>query len=1128
MEWHHCGYFGWDYSNQAEVLSNSWGMIGTFFGGAYNFIWGCDWYSFTIDFLSTGGVPIPGYYSSSIFATGYTYLYEGGATVYGAPLFVVSSGNAGPGYGTSGAPNAYTALMVGASTTAHYAQPAYNNDSSLGGQPYDQIADFSSNGPTPQAMCKPDVVAPGAYAYSISPLSDSPGNGSEAFTVFGGTSQAAPFTAGLAALVFDQYGFDYEMEGLVKTTIEAGCDDLNQPAFRQGAGRINALKSVAIADGYYYESGEYLIESMNQYVWQNWWTAHDPADYSRGWYMNMYFGFATGSPFLYDSYYHPSYFYDYYDDGFTLYGKPGESSYTNVSAGVAGSYNDLADIDARWYELTNISSDSFTSTQVYTTYQIFGPGNFDKPFYDQFMAADYAIIYLSYSKAEFHELYDLAGQANYVFLHDWNDTNEDGIIQLQDSDNVGEVRRVMYDYSDTNCHQIHVGNPGAQWNGDQNATIYYHDVGNELYLWQNLDVTVTIKLFNRVNWDWFTFYQYGSGESINYPWEWNVSLTIPGDTDPGIYSGFMVLEYSTTDKFVPIAVRVDGVCNEDTGPLTFGELDGHPYDNGAIDGGLSYSNRYASGEWRFYAIDVTDEVDTDWNVTSWVMTNVTWMDPDTCIDVYVLMGGYGNNAYLGGAVSSTTEYLGGGRWDGTPTWETSNILLTDFTWDVNASCSDRGYFLIALHVSEYGANYIQENFTITVSVVNNMTLPGYNGPIGAVIFPGSTAEIRATSHADALVTDDSVWDSQTGTEDAVMFEATWTQLSVPGFPQLQIQQTAIELLSTVEQEHYGTLSGPVQGGWTPDVNPREDYDYVSLLAGQNVYIEIEFGAWSAGEGSALIHDPGDDFDVFVWAPGMAHTYANSLTGAQTATGANPEIGTFVAPVSGNYTIGLDYYSGNPTMGWRVYVYAYQASGVVTDGLSSELDTSATNTNAAYDVRARMITGTTLDADDAFSSYVVANVSVTNFHAPSVTVTAPGAAPGTAVGPGLVNINWTGSDVDAGETLGYSVEVSNDSGATWKVIVYGTTQESTVWDSESAFYGMPPTPGGEAGTPNFLVRVNVTDGRYTDSDVCDNAFILLGPPVVFELPLELITVIAVAIIVIIILLATCLLKRRQSK
>jgi hypothetical protein len=661
--------------------------------------------------------------------------------------------------------------------------------------------------------------------------------------------------------------------------------------------------------------------------------------------------------------------------------------------------------------------------------------------------------------------------------------------------------------------------------GDQNATIYYHDVGNELYLWRELDVTVTIKLFNRVDWTWIEEVQ------LLNPYDYDVNVSIPMGTDPGLYSGFMELTYTDDVHYAPICVRVDGDVSEDTSPLVFGELDGHPYDNGAIDGALSLSNRYASGEWRFYWIDVTDELGhttsyPDYNFTTWIMANVSWDDPETCIDVYPLFGGYGNQpVWMTGPLSSTTEYLGGGWWDGTPTYPQQNVLLTDWTWDYNTSSSIRGYYGLALHVSEYGGNYIQENFTVTISVVNNETLPGYAD------IPGSTAEILATSHSDAVVSSHSIWNSSLGTGDSVDFEATWDPLVVNGFPTISIKQTAIELLSTVEQEHYGTITGPVQGGWTPDVNPREGYDYVSLLAGQNVYVEIEFGTWTSGEGSSLIHGLDDDLDIFVWAPGMAHTYANSLTGAQTATGANPEIGTFVAPVSGNYTIGLDWYSGSVPMGWRVYVYAYQATGVTTDGLSSEIDTSVTDTNAAYDIRARMITGTSLDTDDAFATYVLSNVTVLNFHPPRVHVDSPGATAGTIEGPGLVTINWTGSDLNAGETLGYSVEVSNDSGATWKVIVYGTTQESAVWDPTSAFYGLPPTPyeaDGITRNPNFLVRVNVTDGREIDSDVCDNAFILDGPTITYTPPLELFVVIAVIIIVIIILLATCLLKRRQSK
>ncbi len=319
---------------------------------------------------------------------------------------------------------------------------------------------------------------------------------------------------------------------------------------------------------------------------------------------------------------------------------------------------------------------------------------------------------------------------------------------------------------------------------------------------------------------------------------------------------------------------------------------------------------------------------------------------------------------------------------------------------------------------------------------------------------------------------------------------------MPGFPTLKIKQTCLEFLLTVAQEHYGTITGPVQGGWTPDHNPREAYDYVDLLEGQNVYIEVEYGTWTAGEGSALIHSGCDVIDLFVWPPGVEHTHNNSLVGASTATSANPEIGTFVAPVTGTYTIGLDYYSGNPTMGWRVYIYTYRAlGGALHEGRSAVEDTAdILDFNGNFDVRLRRITGTSLDLDESFSSHVIRNIDIINYFPPNVTVLSPGEYTATAVyGPNPIRISWSGADLNTDEVLQYSVEISNDLGETWKIIAY-TTQNTTLWDPTSSFYGLPPTPweaDGQTRIPTFLVRVNVTDGRFYASDTSDHPWVLDG-------------------------------------
>ncbi|MFX1474615.1 MAG: S8 family serine peptidase [Promethearchaeota archaeon] len=1095
-EWDHCGYFsGWDFSNQAHILSNSWGWPDQFFTTPYDYIWGCDWFSYTMDFLSTGGITYV--YEN---ATGWTWIDSPGGpdtthTIAGqimpAPLFVVSAGNAGPGYGTQGSPNSVTSLIVGASTTSHYAQPIYNNDSSLGHQPYDQIADFSSNGPTPTSLPKPDVVAPGAYAFDITALHFAAGNGNNTWTVFGGTSQAAPIAAGVAALVFQALAYPAtppsgESQGVVKSIIKAGANDLQQPALRQGAGRVNAFRAVCIALGNDTTDGasDYLLSLRSDYTFAHYGDVH-PSTWWRSWYMSMFYGDLLGLPYQEDSLYHPGASVGanraWFDAGFTTHSMmPGQSRWINVTAATPGSLA-VDSLDAVWFELLNESTQIFLSTSVDTTYPLFADGHFDTSFMNQFMNdADYAVIHLAYSQGSFETLYDFSGHANSVYLHDWNDTNNNDAIDLQGSGSHGEVRLVMWGASATNVHQIHVGNPGAHWYGNHNATIYYHDVGHELGLWASLQVTVTIRLYKRVDWNWFTFYQYSSLEApappYVYPAAWNVTVTIPATIMPGIYEGFLKATKGTVSRYYPVTVRVDG--DVDPGDsLTWGNTDGHPYDNGAITGALNWDGSQASGEWRFYCVNITDdrEASTPRFTTSWVMINVTWDDPNTCIDVYSLMTGYGNRAYQGGGVQSVTDYQAGGRWNGTPSWSQQNVLLTDFNdaWAQypTSSAGLRGYLMICLHVSGYGGTYIPENFTISVSPVNNAT------QLSGQSLPGPTAQVNASSHGNAAVTEDSVWIGP-----HVTLNASWEPLSVAGFPTLQIRQTIIELFDPLEQEHYGTITSGFVGGWNPDLNPLEAYDYVDLREGDEVYIELECGTWTAGEGSSLSHQSTDDIDILVWAPGVAHTYANSLTGAQSVSSANPEIGTFIAPVTGNYTIGLDWYSGAQPMGWRCYVHAISLTSTAQGGLWAEIDTQDTGRNGQYDIRVQVITGTSLDEDPLFSTFFIPNVTVVNFFPPTVTVTSPNGGEGFGCDP--ITITWTASDPNLEETLHFSVEVSNDSGTTWKEIVSSTTQQFAVWDPQHPTSGFPPGI-------SFYVRVNVTDDMFTSSDTSDGLFTVTG-------------------------------------
>jgi len=176
---------------------------------------------------------------------------------------VASSGDAGL-TGTIGNPASDpNVISVGASTDSQlYEQTGYAlAKDSNGTWANDQISALSSGGYT-QTGGTVDLVAPGEANWALcstdvaiySECTNYNGQPS-AIEAFGGTSEAAPLTAGAAALVIEAYRNTHNgaspSPALVKQFLEGTAQDLGLPSAEQGAGLVNARAAVVAAEGYH-------------------------------------------------------------------------------------------------------------------------------------------------------------------------------------------------------------------------------------------------------------------------------------------------------------------------------------------------------------------------------------------------------------------------------------------------------------------------------------------------------------------------------------------------------------------------------------------------------------------------------------------------------------------------------------------------------------------------------------------------------------------------------------------------------------------------------------------------------------------------------------------------------------
>lgn len=153
------------------------------------------------------------------------------AAVAQGTVVCVAAGNAGPGAATVGSPGcAKTVITVGATTKT------------------DQVANFSSRGPTSDGRIKPDVCFPGASIVACRASGTAMGTPIDAaYTSASGTSMATPHAAGACALLLQaKPGLSPQQ---IKAILMNTASDLGLDANTQGKGRAQAFVAYQSALG---------------------------------------------------------------------------------------------------------------------------------------------------------------------------------------------------------------------------------------------------------------------------------------------------------------------------------------------------------------------------------------------------------------------------------------------------------------------------------------------------------------------------------------------------------------------------------------------------------------------------------------------------------------------------------------------------------------------------------------------------------------------------------------------------------------------------------------------------------------------------------------------------------------
>lgn len=645
---------------------------------------------------------------------------------YPGVTIVSSAGNAGHGYGTVGLPNAAPfGITVGATTNNAYVgygafkgQPRFGNTTTHA----NDVIDFSSRGPSVIGDPKPDLVNTGAYGFTPkNVLKANPDSKEEPFALFGGTSMAAPLTAGSAAILMESLkdkNQDYD-PFMIKNILMSTATDLQNDPFTQGAGLVNAYKAVRFVDG---KDGLFIVHNDSTY--------QNIKEILDGPIMKLNSTLIGLDEFMLPekTYQQTSWF-----AGRLEQGEQGSSYFTIDNPNNHTLSIQITPQHLQLIEKTEINSTTRLKLQdsLYNNTEVYRPDYIrltDVKSHDSLLAfyenatipkdTSLLVLNLNFAFSDFmnktEELYASDTKIASLYLYDWNDKDNDEKISSN------ELSMVNRGGSWGTVQELRVSEPQSKFKNTPLAgvypvpTTYSYWLGDTKKNATEMNYLLSASYYKKDTWNdiWLDtglveIPPLSSAKII-------ATITIPDNAKPGLYQGFLTFTGQNHTVNAPVSYAVTTpIKQKDKLMIISGTPDSDVlYGNGYVKGAFDMVNRYNAGDWRQYYFDIKDSTINSASI------DISWKDPDTNFSVFMVdpqgrivqtnmpPGVFGQfldwptSDWLGTSVFSE----GGGFYPVKNKDDTSTLLYT--------TINQTGTYTLLIHSTLFGGKSTTEPFTV--------------------------------------------------------------------------------------------------------------------------------------------------------------------------------------------------------------------------------------------------------------------------------------------------------------------------------------------------------------------------------------------------------------------------------